>query len=207
MSSISRKSNPKVELLHSKKASFLTFQSDCVYCQGCNVILSRFSNLIKTDDNSFTWRCEFCSMGITIEVPSLQSECINAKKVIKKRVVLVTFSDEVMTYTQSNSVDCPVVIAGDKLEDFYHLIKIGLSMTYDKLPTASALFACAAIASQKMLREDAICTDGVQNVGFGVQVYPFQIQTKYTKLDGVGCLRVVIAQLQETPDFNSFFFS
>ncbi|KAN0035722.1 hypothetical protein ACTA71_005010 [Dictyostelium dimigraforme] len=413
---------------------------DCVYCQGCNIILSKFSNLVKTGEGSYTWRCEFCkytndnvlleigeipnkdsveyvlsspssssggndgskreesiiiycidvsgSMGITTEVPSLQSEWVNAKKGVKggassgpsyisrlecvqssiptmidrlsiqypnKRVVLVTFSDEVMIYTQSNSVDGPIVIAGDKLEDFDQLIEIGRSMTYDKLPTASgstdflkakikslepvqstalgpALLVSAAIASQKMLSEVVICTDGVPNVGLGaiedlplgpaqefyekvtklaqnnkttiniigisgshidlgvigrvseqtngnitiihplelareirkltqnpmiatdvemsiclhptleinkydskqglsrvvkqfpnvnsltdltllytsrnrptefVQIYPFQIQIKYTKLDGVRCLRVISAQLQATPDFKT----
>ncbi|KAM9965776.1 hypothetical protein ACTFIR_005950 [Dictyostelium discoideum] len=420
----------------SKEVPLIT--GDCVYCQGCNVILSRFSNLVKTGDDSFTWKCEFCkysnsnilleqgeipnkdsveyvlsspstssttdgskreesiiiycidvsgSMGITTEVPSLQSEWVNAKKGVKgassgpsyisrlecvqssiptmidrlsiqypnKRVVLVTFSDEVMIYTQSNSVDGPIVIAGDKLEDFDQLIEIGRSMTYDKLPTASgssdflkakikslepvqstalgpALLVSAAIASQKMLSEVVICTDGVPNVGLGaiedlplgpaqefyekvtklaqnnkttiniigisgshidlgvigkvseqtngnitiihplelareirkltqnpmiatdvemsiclhptleinkydskqglsrvvkqfpnvnsltdltllyssrnrptefVQIYPFQIQIKYTKLDGVRCLRVVSSQLQATPDFNT----
>ncbi|KAN0036620.1 hypothetical protein ACTFIV_001922 [Dictyostelium citrinum] len=413
---------------------------DCVYCQGCNIILSKFSNLNKTGDNSYTWKCEFCkytnenilleqgeipnkdsveyvlsspstgnngaadgskreesiiiycidvsgSMGITTEVPSLQSEWVNAKKGVKgsssapsyisrlecvqssiptmidrlsiqypnKRVVLVTFSDEVMVYTQNNSVDGPVVIAGDKLEDYDQLVEIGRSMTYDKLPTSSgssdflkakikslepvqstalgpALLVSAAIASQKMLSEVVICTDGVPNVGLGaiedlplgpaqefyekvtklaqnnkttiniigisgshidlgvigrvseqtngnitiihplelareirkltqnpmiatdvemsiclhptleinkydskqglsrvvkqfpnvnsltdltllyssrnrptefVQFYPFQIQIKYTKLDGVRCLRVVSTQLQATPDFNT----
>ncbi|EGC36963.1 hypothetical protein DICPUDRAFT_168760 [Dictyostelium purpureum] len=240
---------------------------DATYCQGCNIILNRFSQLSKNSDDSYNWKCEFCkfnnenlmlekdeipnkdsveyilatnsndqiknkeesvivycidisgSMGITTEIPALQSEWSNLRKgksnsgpsyisrlecvqssiptmidrlAIQhpnKRVVLVTFSDEVMIYSQKSN-EGPTVVTGDKLEDFEQLIEIGKSFKYDQLTTAKgsqeflktkikglepvqstalgpALLISAAIAGQKMLSEVVICTDGMPNVGLG----------------------------------------
>ncbi|KAF2075991.1 hypothetical protein CYY_002698 [Polysphondylium violaceum] len=166
------------------------------------------------------------SMGITTEVPSLQSEWTNVKKGGKaqssgptyisrlecvqssiptmidrlsiqypnKRVVLITFSDEVMIYSQgtnaSTSTEGPITVTGDKLEDFQQLVDIGKSCKYDTLPSAKnskdflkkkikelepssstalgpALLIAAAIASQKPLSEVVVCTDGLPNIGCG----------------------------------------
>ncbi|EFA80461.1 type A von Willebrand factor domain-containing protein [Heterostelium album PN500] len=160
------------------------------------------------------------SMGITTEVPQLQSEWKNLRNkgsapsgpsyisrlecvqsslptmldrlVIQcpnRRVVLITFSDEVVIHGQS--AEDSITIAGDKLDDYDELIRLGTSMkSYASLPTVKeanallkqrikslepvqstalgpSLLIAAAIASQRPLGEVVICTDGMPNVGLG----------------------------------------
>jgi len=184
------------------------------------------TNMTK-EDNIIVYCIDISgSMGITTEIPSLQSEWANLRKggskaqssgpsyisrlecvqssiptmidrlsiqYPNKRVVLITFSDEVMIYSQgtnSSTAEGPIIVAGDKLEDFQQLVDIGKTCKYDTLPSAKsskdflkkkikelepssstalgpALLIAASIASQKPLSEVVVCTDGLPNVGCG----------------------------------------
>eukprot|EP01133_Synstelium_polycarpum_P002265 gene2265-2567_t len=163
------------------------------------------------------------SMGITTEVPALQSEwkslrsgdrnaspsgpsyisrleCVQSSlptmldrlvlQYPNKRVVLITFSDQVVVHGNVDSKDSGITVAGDKLDEYDTLVEIGKSFNYASLPTVSssnslmkdrikklepvqstalgpALLIATAIANQRPLGEVVICTDGMPNVGLG----------------------------------------
>ncbi|KYQ88213.1 type A von Willebrand factor domain-containing protein [Tieghemostelium lacteum] len=164
------------------------------------------------------------SMSVTTEIPALQSEWGNVKKGQKesgpsyisrlecvqqsiptmidrlqlqypnKKVVLVTFSDEVIVHSSTGDV----VVTGDKLESFDQLVDIGNSFKYDQLTSVTssndflkkkikslepnqstalgpALLISTIICSQRPLSEVVVCTDGVPNVGLGaIEDVPIQ---------------------------------
>eukprot|EP01132_Coremiostelium_polycephalum_P006174 gene6174-7688_t len=106
-----------------------------------------------------------------------------------KRVVLITFSEDVVIY-DNQSKEATVTVAGDKLDEFDTLVNIGKSFKYDSIASVSsskellkerikkfepfgwtalgpALLIAASITSQKPLSEIVICTDGRPNVGLG----------------------------------------
>eukprot|EP01113_Clastostelium_recurvatum_P035404 TRINITY_DN4934_c0_g1_i4.p1 TRINITY_DN4934_c0_g1~~TRINITY_DN4934_c0_g1_i4.p1 ORF type:complete len:930 (-),score=159.59 TRINITY_DN4934_c0_g1_i4:32-2821(-) len=106
-----------------------------------------------------------------------------------KRVVLITFANEVTVYGDGSQ--SPQIIAGDKLNDYDNLVKLGQSgLQYNDLKPISgsldaikhrittlqeegatalgpALLLASALASQKQRSEVIVCTDGLPNVALG----------------------------------------
>ncbi|EGG24575.1 type A von Willebrand factor domain-containing protein [Cavenderia fasciculata] len=274
-------SNVLYSTMSSLSSNSTIMTGDPFACNGCNVILNRFSNIYKSsgDGASTTdWKCEFCSqvnkdiklasdeipgkndveyilstpataaeakgsreesiivycidvsgsMGITSEIPSLQTEwknlrakgrggaaaapsssssasfisrleCIQTSiptmldrlnlQYPNKRVVLVTFSNDVVVHGFKESDD-GTTVTGDKLDEYDTLVEVGKQFSYESLPRVCegnellkkrvkalepiqstalgpALLVSAAIAGQRPFGEIVICTDGMPNMGLG----------------------------------------